>query len=69
MKKNLMTFKEISKYCNEIQKFKVECKCGHRVMIPFGKDFKICNWCGHKVYRNKNLEFKERLKQILKNED
>lgn len=30
--------------------------------IPVWVDKQLCSWCGHYVYRNKNLEFKEKLK-------
>lgn len=68
MENNFMTFDEIQKYCNEVQKFKVACKCGHKVMIPYNKGSKVCGWCGHKVYKNGFEKFKERLlKEMRKN--
>ena len=62
---NTRNYKQIQKYCNEVQKFKVSCECGHRVFIPFNRDFKICTWCGRKVYKNDIIEFKHVLKDKL----
>ena len=47
-----MTNKEILKYSSEIENYKVKCTCGHSVIIfPIDKKgYKICSWCGHKVY-------------------
>ena len=60
-----MSFKEMQKYCNEVQKFKVSCECGHRVFIPYNKDTKICNWCGRIVYKNDLIKFKRVLRNKL----
>jgi len=52
----------------ELTKYKVSCPCGHKtVFYPFEKkDKKICSWCGHYVYINKRVEFKEKLRRLLK---
>ena len=56
-------FKEIQKYCNEIGKYKIPCKCGHKVVIlPTQKmNYKICSWCGRKVYKDNKSEFIDKL--------
>ena len=54
------------KYIDKICKFKVKCQhCGH-VVILIKQNFIICDWCGHKIYRNKQEEFKDKVKQELK---
>lgn len=45
----------------EYDKVKITCSCGHRVIVPMRTDKVVCAWCGHYVYRDKQLEFKERL--------
>ena len=37
--------------------------CGAKVTVPFFLDKKLCTICGYYVYRNKYLEFKEKLKR------
>lgn len=36
--------------------------CGHSLAMSKQTDIRICNWCGVKVYRTKEIEFKEKLK-------
>lgn len=58
------------KITEEFSKYKVYCKnCGHSILfIPFeNKKKKICSWCGHIVYANDNLEFKDKLKKVMGN--
>lgn len=54
---------EWKRLTNEYDKVKVRCSCGRRVIIPVWVDKQLCDWCGHYVYRDKKLEFKEKLKQ------
>ena len=63
-----MTFKEIEKYHNEMNKAKIICKCGHRIVIPPKLDCCICDWCGSYVFRDKKTEFKHRLKKAVHKE-
>lgn len=51
---------------NEYHKVKITCRCGHKEVIPVWEDKHLCSWCGNYVYRNKQLEFKEKLKKELK---
>ena len=60
-----LNYKEMQKYCNEINKYKVSCECGHKVFIPTKKDFNICSWCGKKVYRTEQIRFRHTLKDKL----
>ena len=52
----------------ERAKYKVYCKCGHSIVFyPIEKkDRKICSWCGHYIYKNSKVEFKNRLNNLLK---
>lgn len=61
-----MTVKEFERQSKEYDKVKVKCKCGHRLVIPVWVDKQICSWCGHYVYRNKQLEFREKITQKMK---
>ena len=46
---------------------KIACKCGHRILMGL-EERKVCNWCGNYVYRNKEIEFKYKLKEkMMKN--
>lgn len=54
---------EWKRLTDEYDKVKIRCSCGRRVVIPVWVDKQLCSWCGHYVYRNKKLEFKEKLKQ------
>lgn len=60
-------FNNEEKLADELNKYKVQCKCGTKT-IMFKADKTICRGCGFWVYRTKEIEFKEKLKEILKNE-
>ena len=44
---------------------RVYCKCGHSIFMPVYLKHTICSYCGAKVYRNKNDEFKDKLKVAI----
>ncbi len=56
------------KLMEERTKYRVYCKCGHSIVFfPVEhKDKKLCSWCGNYVYRNKKIEFINRLNRLLK---
>lgn len=58
--------KEFALRSDELDKVKIMCKCGHKTIVPVWLDKQICGWCGYYVYRNKQTEFKDKLKQKLK---
>ena len=63
-------FSTNDKILEEYSKHKVYCKkCGHPVLfLPFeNKEKKICSWCGHYIYLNEKIEFKEKLKKVMGN--
>ena len=65
--KKLYTDAEFQRLSNEYNKIKIQCKCcGHKVVIPVWVDKQLCSWCGHYVFRNKQLEFRENMKKLMK---
>ena len=56
---------------NSLEDYKVKCTCGHSVIIfPIDKKgYKICSWCGHKVYRDKQEQFKNVIRRKLNEKD
>lgn len=64
-----MKVSEIEKYSDILQGLKIKCKCGYKTLIPFHVDKMICSHCGKYIYRNKKVEFKDKLmKEMRKNE-
>lgn len=62
-----MSFHEINKLMEESKKYRVYCKCGSSRIFVAGKnsaDKLICPNCGNYIYRNKQIEFKERMKKL-----
>ena len=69
MKKRILRTKDDKEYqrrVDELNKVKITCKCGRKVVVPVFIDKQLCSWCGNYVYRNKQVEFKEKMKQRLK---
>ena len=62
----IMTKEQFQRQANEYDKVKIRCNCGHKLVIPVWVDKQICGWCGYYVYRNKQLEFKEKLTKEMK---
>lgn len=60
----IFTNKEDTKRFDEITNSTIKCSCGHSILT--NKDKKICSWCGNYVYKDKKLEFEEKLKISLK---
>lgn len=44
----------------------IQCKCGHKEVMPIWINKKLCSWCGNYIYRYKKDEFKEKLLKQLK---
>lgn len=61
-----MKTSEIDKYSRILQDRKITCKCGYRMLIPFHIDKMICTHCGKYVYRNKKVEFKDKLMKEMR---
>lgn len=58
-------YEEMRKLEEERSKYKVQCKCGTKTIMN-AADRTICRGCGHWIYRNKKLEFKEKMKCLMK---
>ena len=56
--------KEMDNLLNEMRKITYVCKCGKRVMIS-KQDRALCSECGHWVYKDKQTEFKYKMKENL----
>ena len=54
-----------SKYEAELAKYKIMCTCGRKVYVGRKKDKQLCDWCGNYVCRNKQAEFKDKMKKRL----
>lgn len=62
----IMTKKQFQRQAEEYDKVKIKCKCGSRLVIPVWVDKQLCRNCGKYVYRNKQLEFREKLVREMK---
>lgn len=67
MGKTLST-KEYRNMQNEYDKVKYTCQCGHKVVIPYNVDKKVCSWCKRYVFKCKKDEVLYRIKERMKNE-
>lgn len=56
--------KEEQKRFSEITNDTIKCSCGHSILTE--KKKVLCYWCGKYVYKDKKLEFQEKLKASLK---
>lgn len=63
---HILTDKEYKQQASEYDKVKVRCSCGHRVVIPYWEEKQLCGWCKHYVYKNKKIEFKEKMKDAIR---
>jgi len=58
--------KAFLRYMDAIQEIKKVCKCGYKVPMIQGRGYGICINCSQKVYGDKKLEFRDKLKQKMK---
>lgn len=65
MMKHIKAFYNEEKIANDKNQYKVLCKCGTKTVIPTA-DRTICRGCGHWVYRTKEIEFREKMKEKLR---
>lgn len=44
----------------DLSKVKHRCVCGHSVIFPANKDkeWMMCGWCGHRIYRDADRQAK-----------
>lgn len=66
--KRYKSYKEIEKEDHVFADYKVKCKCSHVVIMPYRHKKVLCDFCGCYIYRDKKDEFKDRLREKLKNE-
>lgn len=48
-----------------LSNYKVKCKCGHTIVMVRRKKV-LCSHCGYYVYKNKQEEFRDKMKGLLK---
>ena len=56
----------VRKIMNERTNHRYYCKCGHTVIIRPNVDKILCHWCNNWVFKDKQEEFKYRLKEKMK---
>ena len=59
----MKTNKEIIKLARIYTNNRIKCKCGHSISFLGRNKYKICSWCGRKVYKNSLEEFKDKLRK------
>jgi RNase P subunit RPR2 len=59
-------FKEENKYWEAMRKISAKCKCGTSRPFPKFKDRLICPNCHNYIYKDKETEFKYKMKGLLK---
>lgn len=67
------SFKEMNKYLNEMSRYKRKCRCSHiKTVLPphiNKKGYEICDWCGRRIYYDKDeqkrYDFKEEMRTRL----
>lgn len=56
-----MNLEEMQKYANALSEIRVKCNCSHTLYFPaYGPDVQIRSHCGHKVYKNDRIKFKDK---------
>lgn len=66
MEREMLTFSQVVRRHDKFQDYMVKCKCSHTILFTGYKDRLLCRYCGRYVYRNKNAEFKYKMKEKLK---
>ena len=56
---------EMEKMFETYNKETFKCSCGHSVAIPYNMGKRLCTYCGKYVFRDKQEEFKYRLKEVI----
>ena len=60
-----LSYKELEKVHEELQKYKHKCICGHSVYIVNKSGKAECNHCHRLVFKDKATEFKYIMRRIL----
>lgn len=61
----ILTDKEYKTMSNVYDEVKYPCKCGRRAVIRYNQDKVLCTWCHRYVFKDKQAEFKYRLKENI----
>ena len=64
--KQYKTYKQLMKDHDILQNYVVKCKCSHTILFTGIKDRLICSHCGSWVYKNKKVEMRYKMKELLK---
>ena len=48
------------------RQYMYRCRCSHTQLIPNQIDRVICSHCGNWIYKDKRVEFKDKIKSLLK---
>lgn len=59
-----LSFRQLDKYYEERDKYKIKCKCGHTMYLRPHKEKILCSWC-HNYVVNPRQAFKDKLGGIL----
>ena len=63
----VLTIKEYERMTDEYDKVKYQCKnCGHKEIIPYNENKKLCSWCHTYIFKTNQEEFKYRIKEYIK---
>ena len=62
----ILSYKEMNKRLGVFQNYVIKCKCSHSILFTGRKDRIICSHCGNYVYRDKKVEMKYKIKELLK---
>ena len=60
-----LSMNEIARLWEEKQRYRHICKCGHTVYIANKSGIAICSHCRNLVFKDKETEFKYRMKENL----
>lgn len=64
---SISSYREDTKLFATLTKSSIKCSCGHSIFTI--KPKQLCDWCGKYVYKDKRLEFEEKLKRASKKEE
>ena len=60
-----MSYKGDTRMMDMYTNNRTKCKCGHSVFIPHYDEKIMCTWCNKWVYRDKQAEFKDKMRSEL----
>ena len=60
-----MLKKENDRDLKFIKEHRRKCECGHAIDFKGYYEYKICTWCGRKVYKDEKAQFKFEMEKRL----